>query len=323
MYNAPNHSSPSLPEQRLLELAHALPGRIPSENHRPLRIPGRCDCWVLREALEHLYPRVPASEWRELVKTGHFLAPGGQPADLEQTVRAGQEFTSITPGETEPDVSADIRLIYEDQAMIVVHKPAPLPVHPGGRFNRNTLRHLLSLAWQPESPRHCHRLDSNTTGVLVCVRERRFSKLVQQQFDKKQVDKLYLAKVWGHVTEDEFEIDLPIDAKPGKFGLRRLAPTNEGLASLTKLKVLSRNQDGTSTLEVVPVTGRTHQIRLHLWHIGHPIVGDPAYLRGLARGQKQTLELGEAPMHLHCREMRLKHPISGETVSFRCEPSWL
>ena len=309
-------------QQRLLQLAEALPGSTPAENRRPLRIPGRFDRWTLEQTLEQLFPQLPLSEWVEVVRQGQLLAPGGEPARMDQTVRGGQEFTRIFPEEIEPDVSAEIRLLYEDKALIVVHKPAPLPVHPCGRFNRNTLSHMLSLAWRPDSPLHCHRLDANTTGVLVCARTPHFARLVQEQFEKRKVNKVYLARVWGHVTDDKREIDLPIQAQSGKLGLRRVAPKNQGLPSLTKLRVLSRNEDGTSSLEVIPVTGRTHQIRVHLWHMGHPIVGDPAYLQGGVKGERQALELGDPPMQLHCQEMRLQHPISRKPVSFSCRPTW-
>jgi UPF0176 protein len=309
-------------ELRLLKLAHPLPGSTPAENRRPLRIPGRFDGWLLEQVLRDLFPQVPASEWVDLVKEGRLLAPGGKPAQLQRTVRGGEEFTRVTPDEIEPDVSADIRLLYQDEALIVIHKPAPLPVHPCGRFNRNTLSHMLNLVWQQESPRQCHRLDSNTTGVLVCARSPHFARLVQKQFTEGKVSKRYLTKVWGHVAHDELEINLPIQGRTGKLGLRTVAAENQGLPSLTRLRVLSRNKDGTSTLDVIPVTGRTNQIRVHLWYIGHPVVGDPAYLRCGATGERQTLEPGEEPMHLHCREVGLSHPVSAKHVCFSCEPAW-
>lgn len=312
-----------LHQSRLAELAAALPGSTPAVNRRPLRIPGRLDKLTLEQALEQLFPQVPRQEWIDLVTQGRLLAPDGKPAQLAKSVRGGEEFSRLSPEEVEPEVSADIRLLYEDEALIVIHKPAPLPMHPCGRFNRNSLRHLLHLVWQPEMPLHCHRLDSNTTGVLVCARSPDIARAMQQQFVQGRVSKRYLAKVLGHVRENELEINLPIANTHSKLGLRHIAGAKQGLASLTRFRVLARHEDGTSTLEVLPITGRTNQIRVHLWHIGHPILGDPAYLPGAAIGERQTLQIGDPPMHLHCQEIGLTHPISDQEIRFHCQPEWL
>lgn len=299
-----------------------LPGSTPAENRRPLRIPGRLDRLTLAQALGQLFPQVPEQEWRELVTKDRLLAPDGKRALLSRRVRGGEEFTRISSEDIEPEVSADIRLLYEDEALIVINKPAPLPMHPCGRFHRNTLRHLLNLVWHPETPQHCHRLDANTTGVLVCARSPHILRSIQEQFGQGKVSKRYLARVLGHVSEDELEINLPISNTHTKLGLRDITCASKGLASLTKLRVLARHQNGTSTLEVLPITGRTNQIRVHLWHIGHPIVGDPAYLPGATTGERQTLRVSDPPMHLHCQEIGLVHPISGRDLSFSCAPEW-
>ena len=309
-------------QQELRRVSHPLPGSSPSESRKPLRIPGRLDRAPLLEALNSLFPQVPLLDWESAVKRGELLSPELVPADLDRQVRSGEEYLRVSQDVIEPDVAADIELLYEDEALIVVGKPAPLPVHSCGRFHRNTLRSLLDLVWRPESPRPAHRLDANTSGVLVCARTHHFAKKVQQQFARGSVAKRYLAQAHGHPLQAEWEIDLPITELSESAGLRAIAPRGEGLPSRTRVRVLERLADGSSLLEVEPLSGRTHQIRVHLWHEGHPVMGDPAYLPQGELGSHLTLEVGMPAMHLHCWEVALIHPVSGLPVSFRQDTPW-
>jgi UPF0176 protein len=165
-------------EQRQLELQAAvdpLPGSQPYDNQRPLSIPERCEGQSLLEALLSLLPGVERLEWLRLIEQGRLLDPEGRVANPGRIVRAGERYLRLLPGHVEPPVNADIRLLHEDEAVVVLHKPAPLPVHPGGRFNRNTLLHLLHLVYAPQKLRPAHRLDANTSGLMVLARTRRFA----------------------------------------------------------------------------------------------------------------------------------------------------
>lgn len=308
--------------RRQQALAHAttpLPGSVPADNRRPIRIPGRLDGATLGDVLATLFPHLPADGWEELAADGRLRHPTGRPAVLGESTRAGEEYTRILRDDIEPDVNGNIRVLHEDEALLVIDKPAPLPMHPCGRYNRNTLRQILHLAWHPECPRPAHRLDANTTGVLVCARTRHFAKLLQPGFARGEVGKWYLAKVHGHPADDAFVIDHPVDSEPGEAGVRAMDAGGDRHA-LTRFRVLTRHDDGTSTLEAEPVTGRTNQIRAHLWHAGYPIIGDPSYLTGGALGRRQTLDTDDAPLRLHSHRIRLKHPLSGEWVEFSCPP---
>jgi hypothetical protein len=95
-------------------------------------------------------------------------------------------------------------ILHEDEALIVVNKPAPLPIHPSGRFNRNTLQAILQTVYHPQKPRPAHRLDANTSGIVVFTRTRHFAKFVQPQFERGEVEKIYLARVFGHPVDDAF-----------------------------------------------------------------------------------------------------------------------
>ena len=298
-----------------------LPGSVPYENRRPVRVPERLDDMAILEVLESLFPHLPREQWLEHFAAGNVLDPRGAVAEPEQRTRAGEEWTRVFPGTIEPAVNAGIEVLHEDEAIIVLNKPAPLPMHACGRFNRNTLSHFLHAAWHPEKPRPAHRLDANTSGVLVCARTRHFAKLLQPQFARGEVEKVYLARVLGHPSEDAFAIDAPISGEAVELGAREI--DEDGQSAVTRFRVLRRDDDGTSLLEARPLTGRTNQIRIHLWHAGFPIAGDPVYRPEGGRGEVQTLAVGEPPMGLHAWKLSFRHPRSGERVAFEADaPGW-
>jgi RluA family pseudouridine synthase len=226
----------------------------------------------------------------------------------------------LIPADIEPPVDAAVRVLHVDEALIVVDKPAPLPVHPGGRFHRNTLVHLLNLAVHPDKVRPAHRLDASTTGVMVLTRARRWAGLLQPQFASAAVEKRYLARVHGHPASETFRSEALLNAIPQETG--RIDPEDEAdaVAACTDFRVLARWDDGTSLVEAWPRTGRTNQIRAHLWQLGHPIAGDPFYLPEQAVGTAVTAALGDPPLCLHAAMIAFRHPVSGETVRFTAAP---
>ena len=206
--------------------------------------------------------------------------------------------------------------------MIVINKPAPLPIHPSGRFNRNTLQAILQTVYHPQKPRPAHRLDANTSGLVVFTRTRHFAKFVQPQFERGEVEKTYLARVIGNPVEDTFFCDAPIADEPVVAGARQI-DTADGIPARTEFCVIHRDPDGTALLEVRPLTGRTNQIRLHLWHLGFPICGDPVYLPGNALGNRQTLAPGDPPLCLHAWKLTFRHPLTKEATTFEAPtPIW-
>jgi RluA family pseudouridine synthase len=211
--------------------------------------------------------------------------------------------------------------LHEDEAIVVVNKPAPLPLHPSGRFNRNTLQWILNQVYHPEKLRPVHRLDGNTTGVIVLARTRHFAGKLQPQFAAGRVEKIYLARVQGHPPTDRFECDASIGTETTELGGRGIDA--EGLAALTEFAVLNRFSDGTALVEVRPHTGRTNQIRVHLWHLGWPVVGDQAYLPNQRMGETQTHRPDDPPLCLHALRITLEHPLTRERVTFESPvPDW-
>jgi RluA family pseudouridine synthase len=309
-------------EAAIRKAAIPLPGSIPADNFRPITIPADCDGRGILETLCSLFPHIDPAKWRELFDPPQILSNDRQPVPPDHRVRAGERYLRKSPAEIEPDVNADIRVIHDDEALIVIDKPAPLPVHPSGRFHRNTLLSILHTACHPLKPRPAHRLDANTSGLIVFTRTRHFAKLVQPQFERGEVDKTYLARIHGHPADEEFSCEAPIASEPTSAGARDIDPAN-GLPAKTEFRLLRRDSDGTSLIEARPRTGRTNQIRAHLWHLGHPIVGDPVYLKNAKLGSSQTLRPSDPPMCLHAHRLAFFHPIKKSRVCFESPaPAW-
>jgi len=184
-------------------------------------------------------------------------------------------------------------------------------MHPSGRFNRNTLVNLLKCAYSAAQLRTVHRLDANTTGVLVLAKKRAIAAKLSPQFVDNLVKKVYLAKVTGHPPEDAFACDAPISAKAASIAGAR-AVDESGLPSETKFSTVRRFEDGTALIECRPVSGRTNQIRLHLGHLGFPIVGDTIYSSDQSQAKTaQTRSLDSPPMCLHAWRLTIRHPDNG------------
>lgn len=327
--------------KRRLESLHRitspLPGSQPYVNQRPLNVPARFDGSTVLEFLDGILGHVPRKEWKLACQEGRIRKRANakvfKPISLCQTlpvafdaiVRAGERYLHVEPSTVEPDVNVDIRIVHEDEAILVIHKPAPLPMHPCGRFNRNSLQFILGELYHPQSPRPAHRLDANTSGLVLFTRTRHFAKLLQRQFEgngRDGVEKEYLARVHGHPADDAFECQAPISDEPGQAGSRNVDVDN-GLPAHTSFEVLARRPDGTSLVKAIPFTGRTNQIRVHLWHLNHPICGDPMYLRGRELGASQTLSVDAPPLCLLASRITFRHPLTGTKMTFEAElPEW-
>lgn len=306
---------------RIRRLTTPLPGSAPYDNYRPLNVPRQCDGMTLLDTLVTILPVVSRSEWLLRFENKRLLDKNMQAGTADQIVRAGERFVQLVPANVEPDVNPDIKLLYEDQALVVLEKPAPLPMHPGGRYNRNTLQYILDEVYHPQKLRACHRLDANTSGLVVVARSRHFAGQVQPQFSRGEVEKLYLTRVQGHPAEHSFICEAPISREAGALGGREVDEEG-GDEARTEFRVLSRDADGTSLLEARPITGRTNQIRIHLWQLGFPILGDPTYLPGGAVGDTQTLAVSAPPMCLHAARVSFVHPLTKERVTFKSKPAW-
>lgn len=306
----------------LLQAATPLPGSLPYDLERPLHVPAACDHFTLLDMLCHIMPHLGREHWLRLCDEGRMTTKDGIPVGAQHPVRAGEHYVHHTPAVREPDVCADLRVLHEDEAILVLHKPAPLPMHEGGRYCRNTLQYLINAVWKPLRPRSIHRLDANTTGVVLLAKTQHFARLLAPQFERGEVEKVYLARVQGHPAMDAFQCDAPVGTEAGRHGSRGI--DEDGQAALTEFRVLKRDADGSALLEARPRTGRTNQIRLHLRHLGHPIVGDSTYLAEGGIGETQTHALSDPPLCLHAWRLTFTHPLTKQRATFEAQqPAWV
>ncbi|MBX3420391.1 MAG: sulfurtransferase [Pirellulaceae bacterium] len=309
-------------QQRIDQVARQQPGTQPYDNYRSVYVPGKLAGLTLIDFLVQYQPGIAAEQWMHWIAAGQ-LTCGGQPVTSDLVVREGQHFVHHQPETVEPEINPNIVLLHEDDSLVVVDKPAPLPVHPCGRFNRNTLSWILEQAYPQLKLRVAHRLDANTSGVIVLCRKIQASRRVQPQFAAGQVRKEYLARVLGHPAWNAISHSAEISEQPTPQGQRCIAVPGTGQLCATRFEVLSRLSDGTSLIAAFPETGRTHQIRVHLWDLHYPIVGDPLYLPDRAHGSNCTLQLNDPPMCLHSKSITLIHPDSGLPATYVAPlPKW-
>ena len=309
-------------QQRISQVAQRQPGSQPYDNLRRIHVPGRLSGLRMIDFLSQYQPAIAVDSWQRWLEAGQITA-AGRPVGADQIVREGQCFEQHQPDTCEPEINPSIQLLHEDDSLVVVHKPAPLPCHPSGRYNRNTLTWILEQAYPQQKLRLAHRLDAWTTGVVVLCRKAQASRWVQPQFAAGQVSKTYLAQVHGQPTWERMDCRAAISDQPCAAGARRIADDGRGLACLTHFSVRRRLPDGSSLIEASLATGRTHQIRLHLWHLGYPVVGDPLYRPAEHHSPMSAHEPAAASLRLHARSITLRHPEHHQPVTYESPwPDW-
>ncbi len=239
-------------------------------------------------------------------KPGYKLEEGDV---IEVDVPAPQKYEGIKP---EP---LPLPILYQDDDIVVIDKPAgkvvhPAPGHAEGTLVNALLYHIPDLQGIGgiERPGIVHRLDKDTSGLLLVAKNDQAHRELQRQFKNREVEKMYLALVEGQVHPRVGRIEVPIARD--KQHRKRMAPSKEGREAITEYRVLEYLEDFTF-LEVRPLTGRTHQIRVHLAYIGHPIVGDTVYGR-----RKQRLKPFLKRHFLHAHRLRFRHPRTGTPMEF-------
>jgi UPF0176 protein len=305
-------------DRRIAEVSQPLPGSIPYVNRRPMKVGLQYAGLSLLEFLTRNHPHISAQDWSEVISRGN-MEINQRSAGAQERVAQGDRVVHVQPDTVEPPVDPNLRVLFEDEALLVLEKPAPLPVHPCGRFNRNSASKLLELAFPELRLRPVHRLDANTTGVLVFAKTREAASNLARQFEDRSVGKRYLVEVVGQPEANVFACDAAIKKAPQEAGTRGVC-AEAGRPSYTEFTVLYRGDSGTSLLMANPDSGRTNQIRIHLAELGQPIVGDNAY--GFERDLRNGLSKEET-LHLHAWRLTLTHPVSGSTQEFvAAPPKW-
>lgn len=252
----------------------------------------------------------------------------GRPAKGSQRIAESSEVVCAEPPPEEPEEivvepePGPLEVLWEDRHLAVIVKPAGMAVHPGAGRERGTLAHRLLARYprvagvgEADRPGIVHRLDKDTTGLLVAALDLETHEALSRAFAERRVEKTYLAIAYG-VPEDEGRIELPIGRHPRER--QRMSVRPEGREARTAWRTL-RVSAGLALLELDLETGRTHQIRVHLKALGHPLVGDPVYgearWRGLPKEVRPPLEAFPRPA-LHAWRLAFEHPLSGEKLHF-------
>lgn len=258
------------------------------------------------------------SRIKELVQAGEVLV-NGKKSKVSYKVQKG-DLIQVTVLPLEPlaleaeNIPLDI--VYEDEDVIVVNKPQGMVVHPAAGHPSHTLvnallYHTRDLADSPEGfrPGIVHRIDKDTSGLLMVAKNAAARESLEKQLAAKSNKRQYLAIVHGNFAEEEGTIDAPIGRNPKDR--KQMAVVEKGKSAVTHFRVLEQYQ-GYSLVECQLETGRTHQIRVHMAYIGHPLAGDPLY------GPRKTL-----PGHgqfLHAKTLGFEQPSTGEWLEFSVQP---
>jgi 23S rRNA pseudouridine1911/1915/1917 synthase len=258
-------------------------------------------------------PELSRSRVQQLIDES-LVTVNGEAVKASQRLESGDSVLVHVPSVSEPELVAEplpLDVLYEDEDLLVVDKPAGLVVHPAPGHARGTLVNAL-LARYPDlpvgegnRPGIVHRLDKDTSGLIIVAKNEDARRDLQRQFKRGEVCKVYLALVEGRVEPERGVIDAPL-GRDSRDRKRMAVVPHGGREAVTEYHVL--NQLGEQTLlEVRPKTGRTHQVRVHLALVGHPVVGDRIY-----GYRKQRLELQRQFLHAHRLGFRL--PSSGKHV---------
>jgi 23S rRNA pseudouridine1911/1915/1917 synthase len=247
-----------------------------------------------------------------LVASGSVLVDGAPRAKSHRLVPGAVVEVELPdpPAALAPE-PVTVRVVHEDEALVVVDKPAGLVVHPGAGTHEPTLAaQLLSLGAQggpdPARPGIVHRLDKDTSGLLVAARSEAAWEALSEAIRRREVERRYLALVRGHPRSRTGRIDAPI-GRDRRDATRRSLDTDEPRDAVTWFEVVETLRDH-ALLDVRLETGRTHQIRVHLQAIGLPVSGDALY------GAKG--DLGLERQFLHAHHLRFAHPLGGEELTF-------
>jgi len=265
-------------------------------------------------------PELSRSQLKKLIQQQKVLVDH-QPAKPSTALKAGDLVTVHLPAPEPGEIPAEtipLDIIFEDDDLIVVNKPAGMVVHPGQGHSTGTLVNAL-LARYPDlaalvqsdeavvnRPGLVHRLDRDTSGLMIVARHATALSRLQQQFKSRKVEKIYLALIFGRPEAPEGIIDVPLGRDPRHR--QKIAPRLEGKPARTHYRLVKAFHDY-SLLEVKLETGRTHQIRVHLAWLKYPVVGDTVY------GRRRNL-LGLERQFLHAWRLGFQHPRSQTWMAF-------
>ncbi|MEM8637665.1 MAG: RluA family pseudouridine synthase [Cyanobacteria bacterium P01_G01_bin.54] len=283
------------------------------------RIPAAAAGQTALDYYSQRYPHSCREQWGDRLRAGQ-IRHQGQALTPTTPLQPGWELQYHRPPWQEPDVPRDIPILYDDTDLLVVAKPAGLPVLPGGGFVQHTLLHQVQQQYPGAIP--VHRLGRGTSGVMLLGRSPQARAELSAQFRSQTVQKIYRALVSAIPAKitNPVEITQAIGKSPHpQLGSLHTA-TPKGKAAWSRVTVLERRPQST-LLDVEIRSGRPHQIRIHLAAWGYPLLGDPLYtVGGVANPDNPTATPGDCGYWLHAHRLRFQHPRHGERMEMMAEP---
>jgi 23S rRNA pseudouridine1911/1915/1917 synthase len=266
-----------------------------------------------------------------LIEEGRVTVDGA-PARKSAALSAGERVEVVVPVPEPSSVSPEeipLEVVWQDEAMMVIAKPAGLVVHPAPGHRSGTLvnallHHVgdLSGIGGVLRPGIVHRLDRDTSGLMIVAKRDDAHRRLADALRERRIHRAYLAAAWGRLPEDEVRVEAPIGRHPADR--KRMGVVEGGRHAATTFRRLER-WTAADLVEARLETGRTHQIRVHLLHLGHPVVGDPLYAAGRERGFSgpgrawaSAFARRVPRLFLHAWRLELEHPLDGHPLRFEC-----
>ena len=284
---------------------------------------GRFDAWLAERT------GLSRSRAVQLIEEGRVTLNGAVPRKKDRPEPGDRVEVLLPPPEPSEIAPEDIPLdvVYQDADLLVLNKPAGLVVHPAAGHRSGTLVNALLHAVGDLSgiggvlrPGIVHRLDRDTSGLMLVAKNDDAHRALSDALKARTIRRAYLAACWGHIAQEALTVDAPIGRHPSER--KRMAVVRDGRRATTHFRLLERWR-GADLLRAELETGRTHQIRVHLLHIGHPVVGDATYAVGREKGVAATerawangLAKRVPRQFLHAAELRFAHPRTGEEMRF-------
>jgi 23S rRNA pseudouridine955/2504/2580 synthase len=273
----------------------------------------RIDNFLLR-----ILKGVPKSHVYQVLRSGQVRVNSGR-IKPEYRLKVGDRIRvppiRIAEKRVQTAKPLGLPVVFEDASLIVIDKPSGVAVHGGSGVSFGVIESLRAERPQAKFLELAHRLDRDTSGLLILCKKRTALVELHRMLREGEVEKIYLAVAKGIPVQREFDISESLHKYVTSHGERRVAVRDDGKAAVTKVKVLKKKDASFSLLELRLMTGRTHQIRVHLAHAGHPVLGDDKY--GDFPLNHELAKKGVKRLFLHASSLSFNHPLSGAALAFK------